>query len=259
MSALTIAAVQLTPVFGDPEATLAKAEGFVQQAARSGAALACFPEQFATGWDPASTRHVQGPDGPLVTAYRSLAWKYRVAILGAFREKTGGLPRNTAVAVGPGGDILATYAKIHPFSPGGEDRYYRPGDCPVMFTLGGVRFGLAICYDLRFAGLFNQYAANGADCVIVQSAWPAARMRHWDLFIAARAAEFQLYVLGVNTTGVTPVDTYCGGSLLADPAGDIEASIGGEEGIMTVVIDPEAVREARERLPVWKDRMNRGE
>ena len=129
----------------------------------------------------------------------------------------------------------------------------------MTFVLGGVRFGIAICYDLRFAGLFSRYAANGADCVIVQSAWPAARMRHWDLFIAARAAEFQLYVLGVNTTGVTPVDTYCGGSLLADPTGDIEASAGGEEGIFTAVIDPEAVREARERLPVWKDRMNRGE
>ena len=85
-----------------------------------------------------------------------------------------------------------------------------PGSDLGIFTLGSLTCGIAICYDLRFPDLFRIYAQKGVQVVFVPAAWPQKRINHWELFITARAAENQMYVAGVNTTGVTPVDTYSG-------------------------------------------------
>jgi len=43
----------------NPEKTLKKAEIFIRHAADCGAKLICFPEQFATGWDPKPKSNIQ--------------------------------------------------------------------------------------------------------------------------------------------------------------------------------------------------------
>jgi omega-amidase len=248
------ASAQLTSCWGDPAATLQKAEAWIARASGKGAALIVFPEQFATGWDPADGRWTQDMGGEIVTALRDSARNHGIAIVGSFREAHTPLPRNTAVAIGPDGRVLAAYAKMHLFSHSGEDRHFSPGDGLALFELSGVRFGLAICYDLRFAPLFAAYAAAGADAILLPSAWPAARARHFSLFIQARAAECQCYVTGVNTTGTDPVDRYAGGSLTADPHGTVVAQAGEEEEILCQEIDPSVVRQARSAFPVSRDR-----
>ena len=55
----------------------------------------------------------------------------------------------------------------------------------------------------------------------------------WELFIQSRAAENQMYVAGVNTTGTTPVDSYTGASMTADPCGTRIARAGdGNESVV---------------------------
>ena len=149
---------------------------------------------------------------------------------------------------------MASYSKIHPFSPGGEDLHYDPGDHVSVFSVGNVRFGIAICYDLRFAPLFRVYAEQGVHCVLVPSAWPCSRTRAWEILVEARALDNQFYVIGCNPTGTTPVDKYCGHSLSADPVGVVISHGGeGEELIMTEV-DHARVDATRARMPVERDR-----
>jgi predicted amidohydrolase len=61
-------------------------------------------------------------------------------------------------------------------------------------------------------------------------------------------------VIGVNTTGVNPVDAYCGTSLAADPSGAVIARAGLEEGLIIAGIEPDTVYRMREALPVSQDR-----
>mgnify|MGYP001443749851 CR=1 FL=1 len=245
---------QIAACWEDPEATLEKAAPYIRRAASAGASLVAFPEQFATGWDPCSHRHIQDLSGPTISALRTLARESSVAILGSFREAGSPLPKNTAVVVGKTGEILARYSKMHPFAPAKEDTCFSAGDDPAVFGIDGLRLGLAICYDLRFPELFRLYAGRGVHGVIVPSAWPESRLRHWELFIRARAAENQMYVIGINATGSNPVDSYAGSSMTAGPDGSLVARAGEDETLLCYDLMAENVEEARRRLPVLNDR-----
>ncbi|MDO9550293.1 MAG: nitrilase-related carbon-nitrogen hydrolase [Methanoregula sp.] len=249
-----VCSAQLSPVWEDPEKTLNKAEGFIVHAATCGAQLICFPEQFATGWDPLSGKNVQDVTGSICTRLQTCAKANRIAVIGSFREDSFPYPKNTSIAIENDGNILSTYSKIHLFSPAKEDEHFVPGQDLGMFSLGHLMCSLAICYDLRFPELFRIYAQKGVQAVFVPAAWPKSRIRHWELFIQARAAENQMYVIGVNTTGTTPVDRYSGSSIAADPHGTIISRANDAEQLLFIDLDPVEVTAARTALPVEKDR-----
>ena len=248
-----VCSAQCMSYWEDPEKTLAHAELFVRHASDCDAHLICFPEQFATGWDPRSHKNIQTIDGSIVTTLRQYAKDYSIAILGSFREQSSPFPRNTALAIGRDGRVLASYSKIHLFSPSREEEMFIPGTEPGIFSLGPVKCGIAICYDLRFPALFRVYAKKGVQAVIIPSAWPKSRIRYWELFIAARAAENQMYIVGVNATGKTPVDTYSGASITADPYGIIISRAHEAEQLLFSDIDPGDVERTRDAFPVGKD------
>lgn len=251
---LRVCLAQSGSAWEDPATSLKKAEILIRHAAASGAGFVCFPEQFATGWDPQSRNNIETREGRIVSALIRFARENRIGILGSFREEGDPLPRNTAIAISSQGAILAEYSKIHLFSPGGENRGFSPGSSLGIFRQGSLTCGIAICYDLRFADLFSIYADKGVQAVFVPAAWPKSRLRHWELFISARAAENQMYVIGVNTTGETPVDTYAGSSIVADPQGTIISRANEAEQLLFVDIDPVAVDAARRNFPVRGDR-----
>jgi omega-amidase len=244
----------MTSIWEEPEKSLAKAELFIRHAAASNAGLICFPEQFATGWDPCSSANIEDIDKRIIPALQSYAREWGISVLGSFRERFTPGPRNTSVAIGSDGRILTTYAKIHLFSPAHEDRAFISGTELGIFPLGSLTCGIAICYDLRFPEVFSAYARRGVQVVFVPAAWPASRIRHWELFLSARAAENQMYIVGVNTTGKNPVDTYSGGSITADPHGVIISRAHDAEQLIYADLDPAVVETARSSLPVRNDR-----
>jgi len=249
-----VCSAQITSTWEDPDHTLARVEEFTQHAANCGAKLICFPEQFATGWDPLPLKNIQDIHGTIISSLQEYAKKYRIGIIGSLREKHDPLPKNTAIAIGSDGRILASYAKMHLFSFCREHEGNTPGTDLGIFTLDSLRCGIAICYDLRFPELFRLYAQKGVHAVFVPSAWPQRRVRHWELFITARAAENQMYVLGVNTTGTTPVDQYSGASMTADPQGAIVSRANEAEQLLYTDIDPGEVTRTRDGFPIENDR-----
>jgi predicted amidohydrolase len=253
-SVVRICSAQIASIWEEPEKTLEKAGMMVRHAAASGAAIICFPEQFATGWDPRPRKNIQDIHGSIVSSLQAYAKEYGIGILGSFRQANDPFPKNTAVAIGRDGRILASYAKIHLFSYGHEDEGNSPGTDLGMFTLDSLNCGIAICYDLRFPDLFRLYASKGVQAVFVPSAWPHIRTRQWELFIQARALENQMYVIGVNTTGQTPVESYSGNSMTADPQGTIISRANEAEQLLFTDLDPALIATTRHQFPVEKDR-----
>jgi len=230
-----------------------KMRQYASEAVEGDAEIIIFPEQILTGWDPRNTSFTTSDFGQLVQDMRSIAKEVSIGLVGSFRENGGEKPRNTCIAIGSDGSILAKYSKIHLFSPAGEDQYYEPGDGLGYFTYDSCVVGLAICYDLRFAPLFQAYRDHGVHLMLVPAAWPASRIEHFHLFTKSRALEFQMFVAAVNTIGLTPVDNYSGGSCIAGPDGIIRAQGSDLEELIFYNINPEEVTDMRRNFPVHRD------
>jgi predicted amidohydrolase len=165
---------------------------------------------------------------------------------------------NRSFLIGPKGDILARYDKIHMFDvdlAGGESyresRNYRPGELAVLADLPWGRLGLTVCYDLRFPALYRALAEAGATMLAIPSAFTRQTGEaHWHVLMQARAIENGSFVFAAAQGGQheNGRDTY-GHSLIVDPWGSIIAEGGTEPGVIMAEINPAEVASARARIP----------
>lgn len=161
----------------------------------------------------------------------------------------------TAPADRPDGEprLLASYAKIHPFTYGREPEAFVGGREVVTYPWQGLTLCPAVCYDLRFPELFRRGLAMGAEAFVLGANWPAPRQHHWRALAIARAIENQAFVLAVNRVGNDPHLPYAGGSLAITPKGEILAEGDDQEQVLSVPIEAEGVRTWREEFPAWRD------
>jgi predicted amidohydrolase len=198
-------------------------------------------------------------DGPTVNVFRQKARARACHLLmGSLVERDAAGLFNTTVFIGPGGEILAVYRKIHLFGyQSDETKLLTPGKEIVVVDPPGGRAGFATCYDLRFPELFRRLLDRGAEMFLIPSAWPLARIEAWRLFNRARAHENLGFVVSCNCAGENAGKRYGGHSMVVDPWGRVLAE-GGEGGeIVTAEIDPAQVEQARKEFPALADRVFR--
>jgi deaminated glutathione amidase len=240
----------------DKEANLQRMRALHAEAAAAGADLVVFPEvaMFTTVDTAVDVAPFAEPlDGPFVTRLQEAAAHARAAIVAGMYESApsgAGKVYNTAVAIGTDGALLGAYRKIHMFDAFGfrESDHDQPGDGRLLlFTLSGVRFGVTICYDLRFPELFRALAERGADAILLPTAWAHGRLKelHLSTLARARAIENTVYFAAADQTGAAMT----GNSELIDPMGVTVASIGEGEGLAVGTVDTERVAEVRRKLP----------
>jgi predicted amidohydrolase len=123
----------------------------------------------------------------------------------------------------------------------------------VTVDVDGVRVSLFVCYDLRFADEFWTLAPE-TDLYVVVANWPAARRRHWQALLVARAIENQAYVAAANRIGTGADIDYAGDSCIVDPMGEVLVGAAGTETVLTALVDPAVVAETRRRFPFLSDR-----
>jgi deaminated glutathione amidase len=162
---------------------------------------------------------------------------------------------NVALMISPSGETLAAYRKIHLFDALAvreSDRMAPGAASPSVFTANGLKFGLAVCYDLRFPELFRVLSDQGADVILVPSAWYAGGMKEsqWLTLLRARAIENVCYAAGAVLTG-TP---FSGRSAAFDPFGVPLADAGESERIVTFTAEKSRLDEIRLKLPALRHR-----
>jgi predicted amidohydrolase len=255
MTTLRVALVQQDTVWQDPATNLARARGFVRQAAEAGARVAVFPELFTLGFTMAPEPFAESLPGPTTEAVAALSREFGLYLVGSCVEAHHPKARNAAFVTGPDGSLVAAYRKIHPFSYGEEHQHYSGGeDCP-LFEVDGIPCGLQICYDLRFPEPFRSLAVRGAEVVFVPANWPARRIAAWSTLLAARAVENQMAVCGVNRVGRDDLGLdYPGASTLHDGFGEVTVAGDATEGVVVGDIELAALRAWRERFPALRDR-----
>ncbi|QRG06577.1 carbon-nitrogen hydrolase family protein [Xanthobacter dioxanivorans] len=259
---LRIALVQLRSG-RDPAANLDAVAALVREAARDGARYVQTPEvtnlmeldrQVLFG------KLVAEEADPTLAALRQLARELGIYLhIGSLALKVSdNRAVNRAFVIAPDGEVVGRYDKIHMFDVdlGNGESYrestaYRPGERAVLTDVDGIRFGLTICYDLRFPSLYRALAEGGAQVLTVPAAFtrPTGEA-HWHVLLRARAIENGAYVLAAAQGGrhENGRDTY-GHSLVVDPWGRVIAEGGTDPGVILAEIDLKEVASARARIP----------
>jgi len=256
-----VAAVQMTST-ADVDRNVARAVRYVREAAAGGADLIALPENFA--YLRAEGHRIgfkTDLDGELVGSMRDLARETKShLLLGSIPEAVPRSKRvyNTSVLIGPHGDLLGSYRKLHLFDIRirgkvtlQESRYVKPGDRPVVIHTSLGRLGLSICYDLRFPELYRRLALQRAQLMFVPAAFTAfTGPHHWLPLLRARAIENQCWVVAPAQVGRHSINRSSHGeTVVIDPWGVVvERKLRGQ-GWIEAEIDLALVDRVRRGLP----------
>jgi predicted amidohydrolase len=245
------------------EANLAFVEESVRSAVRDDQAdLIVLPEYFAFLDDDPLRRQKSGEE--FVNISRGLAGIARENKVnlhaGSIVEPRDGRFYNTTLVFDTNGREIARYSKIHMFdidSPDGtthrESDFVTGGRDVVVYKLGELTVGCAICYDLRFPELFRKLRDKGADLIILPSAFTLATGKdHWEVLIRARAIETQTYVVAAAQIGRFAAGRRqsWGHSMVVDPWGHVVAQASDGVGTITARIEPSYISRIRAAIPV---------
>lgn len=250
---------------GDVGENLERVRAMAREAAAQGARIAVFPEAamvaFGNDLAAAADAHLEEWRGAL----SALAAETGLAVVaGEFEPAEGGRVRNLLAAYLPDG-TREEYAKVHLYDAFGyrESESVEPGEAPVAVDIEGCRFGLAVCYDVRFPKLFAELSRAGAEVMLVSASWGAGegKAEQWRVLARARALDSNAFVVAVDQAdpanagvhAVAGAPTGVGGSLVSDPFGRVIAELGGEEGLLVVDLDRAEVERAKTALPVLRN------
>ena len=248
MKEFVAACVQIAVMPNDVQANVDKGIAWLEKAVSEyEAELVVFPETvtttFVTGleteelWDLVDevpgriTRDVQAAAKSLGV---HVVWpSYR-------RGPERGVIYNSAILIGPDGEIIGVYDKTHPFPLERRDcgGWVTVGNRADVFETALGSIGMIICYDGDFPELSRLLAVKGAE-VIVR---PSALLRSFDIWYitnAARAYDNHVYVVATNSVGPDAGGSYYfGHSMIVNPIAWRLAQARGGEEIIAAKLDP---------------------
>ena len=187
--------------------------------------------------------------------------------LGSVALQVNGKIHNASVTVFKTGEVKKTYSKMHLFDitlsetqKYKESDVYQHGEQPEILNLEGWHVGQTICYDIRFAEIFNWYASHSAEVILVPAAFLTATGKdHWEVLLRARAIESQAYIIasaqaGLHIGRLGKRETW-GRSLIIDPWGHILAQgTPDSPDVLNVKLDLERINQVRRQIPMKNHR-----
>lgn len=243
----------------DKSERIAEVEDLIEQA--KGADLILLPEVWNIGFRSFDLYQSEGEtiDGETITRMAQKAKKLKAHILaGTIIEKDGDDLYNTAVLIGPDGDVLGKYRKLHLVTRKGteETKYLKPGREVVAIKTEIGTIGIGTCYDLRFPELYRKMVVEkGVEIILVPAAWPLVRVENWMDLNHVRANENLCYLISCNCAGINRGVQYLGHSTVVDPHGVPIASSGIFGDIVKGEIDLDELHKIRQANPHLKNRV----
>ncbi len=262
MKSYLAAAIQMNSL-PDLDKNLAQAEDLIDLAVRQGAELVSLPENFSyLGDEVAKMAQAEAIAFASAKFLKTMAQRYQVTLLGGgFPVPTGGgKVYNTALLVGPSGEELARYEKVHLFDVNLPDgNTYQESETvlagmqlpPVYPSKELGHLGLSVCYDVRFPELYRHLAQMGAEVLFVPAAFTAYTGKdHWQILLQARAIENTCYVIAPAQTGRHNTRRQSHGhAMIIDPWGIILAEVEEKPGVAIASIEPSRLDQVRRQMP----------
>jgi predicted amidohydrolase len=250
----------------DKDESLETAARFVRRAADAGARVVALPEMWNCPYgNEYFPKYAEEEGGRSFSFLSSLAKERGLCLIGgSVPESAGGKYYNTSFVFGPGGELIGKHRKVHLFDidvEGGpsfnESDTLAPGEGLTVVDTELGKIGVAICFDVRFAEMFQEMAEAGCHLVVLPAAFTLATgAAHWELLIRSRALDNQFYVGACAPARSDKLKFKSWAhSLIADPWGDVRAAAATEETVIFGEIDLGYMEKIRRELPVFRQKV----
>ena len=259
---MKVGVAQVRCVPGDVHSNCAKIVRVAEAAKKKGCDAVVLPELVDTGYEMSKIADIASPwdfdrvDTP-VSIVMTAARDSGMYVLCGLSEKVEEGIYNSLAVFDPQGELIGKYRKTHlaAYPLFKEDQYIVPGDSLESATVGGMKWGLTICYDIRFPEISRSLALNGSEIITHSSAFALPRLSHWRNLIRARAIENQVYVISANRVGTDADVTFCGSSCIIDPYGVTVAEAAEDrEELIVGEVSKNLVKAVRDYMPVLSQR-----
>lgn len=231
------------------------------KAVENGADVIILPEMFCCEYKrSAFLKYAQKEGGEVTNTLSKIAADTGAYLIGgSMPEFDDGRLYNTCFVFDPSGKRIARHRKIHLFDVDIDagQRYresdsFAPGSEITTFDTPFGKFGVCICFDIRFNSFIHRM--SGIDFLAVPAAFNITTgPLHWELLFRARAVDEQVFTFGcAPARNESSSYVSYANSIAVSPWGRVLAIAGSEEAVLTVEIEPNEVREMRRQIPLGK-------
>ncbi len=258
MSQITVAVVQMAPELMEQEQNVAKVREKIREvASREPTDLIVFPELITTGKECGAhfPRLAERLDGSVVSLIAESASQSNVAVAFGMvlKEKVESVIYNAMVLVGPDGEIVGDYRKVH--LKGEERMAFREGPRFPVFEMPFGTVGMMIGWDIMFPEAARSLVLDGAYLILVGANWESSMKPAWRPLLMARAIENGVFVAAANRIGEEPSYSFPGDSIILGPSGELYSAVDEPvEGYSVARLDLGKVRRVREELQLLQNR-----
>lgn len=184
---------------------------------------------------------------------RDLAATYDMTFVAPMVTVKGGKPYKNIVKISPRSTAYYLQQILIDYPHWNEADYFanpvEPIREPLIFRVGDIRFGVLGGYELHFDALWQSIWEKKIDCILLPTASTFESHQRWRELIKTRAFTHSCYVLRANRIGEAREGEHLwrfyGDSLLVNPDGEIESSLGDTEELMVVRLEHTHVMESR--------------
>ncbi|KAI3389869.1 hypothetical protein SNEBB_005545 [Seison nebaliae] len=270
MSKFKIGLIQLS-VNSLKQKNLERAQILIEDLHQKGADIVCLPECFNSPYGIQYFKEYAENErtGETVKFLSNLSEKLKIFIVGgSIPEEDNGNYFNTCFVFDKDGMIIGKHRKVHLFDIDikgkmtfKESSVLSPGNHLTTFSTPFCKFGLGICYDIRFPDLARSYQNEGCQCLLYPAAFnPVTGPLHWKLLGRSTSVTNQLFTcLIAPATNENPKENEYisyGHTMAIDPMSRIISELNGKEDSLLVEIDLKEIDIARQSIPIMKQRRN---
>ena len=255
---INISAIQMCAEIGDKQANFKKIKKLASKIQITD--FIVLPEVWNVGWacDQFQQNAEDINNSETINFLTELAIKKDANIIGGsfITKDSNGNYFNTCPVINRFGQLIGTYNKNHLYSYYGcaEGKFISKGTEPVIIEINGVKFGLTICYDIRFPEIYRAYRKAGADILINCAAWASTKPIPWEMMTKSRAIENQTFVVAVNQYGPMKNNEFnLGHSRIIDYNGNVLSEILDGEGVITTTLNLKEMYTFRDKCTILND------
>ena len=188
-----------------------------------------------------------------VRILRDLAMSYDMTIVAPMVIVRRKRPYKCIVKIAPNSISYYYQQVLINYPHWNEEKFFAneiaPLEAPLIFSVEGMKFAVLGGFELHFDPLWQEIMRKNVDCVLLPTISTFESHQRWRDIIRSRAFTNHCYVLRANRVGEYQDGEYTwkfyGDSLLMNPNGELEMSLGDTEELMIVDLHHGEVLQAR--------------